>query len=431
MDGKRVSDTVNKAMDMLSGKGNQSYAVDHIFSEKHELNLKNDGFTLYRTSLKPKINITVINDQRKGSYSFNRSDDRSIGDAVEKAMEISRSSVADSGNALAPKNLLNIQRDTAPEREEMYDRLDEYMSELKKDYPEIIVEQMIMDYEAVTRKYKNSNEADLFSRRGVYSLGMMFLAKNDSISTSFKSFYVHLNDLQKPLMEIADMRQILKNTVSSLYAEHYPGSGPGVVLFSPNCFMEFLTYFSNYLKDPWMISGTSPLKNLMGKNVASRCVSLRSEPLNEGLAGGYDFTQDGFPAEDIDVVKEGTLENYLISFYGSRKTGLPHRRNRGGAWNIAPGDRSLEGLIGGIKKGILLTRFSGGYPSENGDFSGVAKNSFLIRDGKLSHALKETMVSGNLMEIMVNIAGISSERIDYGHSIAPWAAAEGIHITGR
>jgi PmbA protein len=71
---------------------------------------------------------------------------------------------------------------------------------------------------------------------------------------------------------------------------------------------------------------------------------------------------------------------------------------------------------------ILVGRFSGGEPGINGDFSGVAKNSFLIEGGKIVGAASETMISGNLADMLFNLVDISSETVFDGVSILPYAA---------
>jgi len=88
-------------------------------------------------------------------------------------------------------------------------------------------------------------------------------------------------------------------------------------------------------------------------------------------------------------------------------------------------------MISSIDKGLLLCRFSGGNPSDNGDFSGVAKNSYLIENGKISKPVNETMIAGNLGEMIKNIANISKEKIDYGSEIYPWIQVKGITISGK
>ena len=47
-------------------------------------------------------------------------------------------------------------------------------------------------------------------------------------------------------------------------------------------------------------------------------------------------------------------------------------------WNfvVPSGDRSLDDSVAGTERGAILSRFSGGNPNSNLEFSGVAKNSF-------------------------------------------------------
>ena len=56
----------------------------------------------------------------------------------------------------------------------------------------------------------------------------------------------------------------------------------------------------------------------------------------------------------------------------------------------------------------------------------MAKNSFLIKDGRLAGAVTETMISGNFAELLQNLRGISRETVCDGYSVLPWAAFDGI-----
>jgi PmbA protein len=131
------------------------------------------------------------------------------------------------------------------------------------------------------------------------------------------------------------------------------------------------------------------------------------------------------------IIEKGILKTFLLSLYGSKKTGKARAVNSGGAYVIEPGNKSFDELVKSVKKGILLSRFAGGAPSDNGDFSGVAKNSYYIENGKIKYPLSETMISGNLVEMLKNIKNISKERINFGEAIFPWILFEGLVISGK
>ena len=95
------------------------------------------------------------------------------------------------------------------------------------------------------------------------------------------------------------------------------------------------------------------------------------------------------------------------------------------------GEQSLEEIVGGIEKGLLVGGFSGGQPGTNGEFSGVAKNSFLIENGRVTRAVTETMINGNLGDMLRHVRGISRERDVQGVFTLPYLAVDGILISGK
>ncbi len=121
----------------------------------------------------------------------------------------------------------------------------------------------------------------------------------------------------------------------------------------------------------------------------------------------------------------------MLNLYTSNKTGHEHAPNSSYEIVIEGGDTALSDMIAGIKKGILVGRFSGGAPSTNGDFSGVAKNSFLIEDGKITGAVSETMINGNLADMLNNLVAVSEETVADGSSVLPYMAFGGFTISGK
>ncbi|MBR3643336.1 MAG: TldD/PmbA family protein, partial [Parasporobacterium sp.] len=106
-------------------------------------------------------------------------------------------------------------------------------------------------------------------------------------------------------------------------------------------------------------------------------------------------------------------------------------KNTGNDLVVEPGDRTLEEMIASVDKGLIMGAYSGGEPGANGEFSGVAKNSFLIENGKIKCAVSETMVNGNLGEAFKHIRGISKELRCDGGSVIPYIAVDGIVISGK
>jgi PmbA protein len=153
--------------------------------------------------------------------------------------------------------------------------------------------------------------------------------------------------------------------------------------------------------------------------------------VSPAIQAGYFFTSDGFKAEDSALIQQGVLMGFNLSLYGSRKTGKSKAPNAGGCWVVDPGAQPRDDIIASVDRGILLCRFSGDWPSGNGDFSGVAKNSYLISGGKIAHPIVETTIAGNLVNLLLAISAVSRERVDFGAALLPWVRAGGVTISGK
>jgi PmbA protein len=138
---------------------------------------------------------------------------------------------------------------------------------------------------------------------------------------------------------------------------------------------------------------------------------------------------DGFETRNTPILEKGVLRSYLLDLYSANKTGLPRSSTGGGCWVIEPGDVSVDGLIRGVDRGLLITRFSGGVPNDKGDFSGIAKNSYYIEKGEVRFPVSETMVSGNLDRLMNHVVAISDARADFGRRVYPWVRATGVVVS--
>ena len=204
----------------------------------------------------------------------------------------------------------------------------------------------------------------------------------------------------------------------------------GDLIIAPDCH-DFLQFIISQITDYPLISGTSLYKDKLHKQIADARLTLHSHPVSQELAGGYFITNDGFEAKNATIVQKGVLQHFLLSNYGSKKTGKPIGPNRGDAYVVEPGEQSYQEMVQSVQKGILLCRFSGGMPNPRGDFSGVAKNSYYIENGQIQYPLIETMVSGNIAEIFQHMKGISQEVVDFGSDRVPWLQVTGVTISGK
>jgi len=316
-----------------------------------------------------------------------------------------------------------------PALDTMYDRMEEFMDYSANTFPITIIEQAILDFSAGTSYYRNSNGVSFDETGGSYSFSVMFTSKEGKDTSSFNSAGFSALDIDFPLYQGGSINRLLEESAAHVRTKSVPEKFTGDIIVTPDCIMSFIGFILGNLSDFRLIAGTSLFREFMNQKIIHDSLSIHSRPLSDNLSGGYFVTSDGYKAEDLTIIENGVLQTFLLSLYGSKKTGLQRVSNSRGSLIIDHGDTSLEKMIQSVDKGVLLSRFSGGSPSDNGDFSGVAKNSFYIENGTIEYPISETMVSGNIVEMFQRVKHISKEEVNFGDEIFPWVQLEGVTVS--
>ncbi|MBN2796143.1 MAG: TldD/PmbA family protein [Clostridia bacterium] len=430
MDYKKLLDYAIEEMKKAGGDKAQATLT---VSEKHELNTESKTVKLMRSTDEIHLSLKFIKENRSASTTINKATEKDIDEAILKLVDLSKSAPMDEANDISDFAEFQAFKHGVlePDMDAVYAALETLNHELKTTFEKVSGD-AVLSYDRSHKYLMNSNNLYLEEAKGSYNFMMMFAAKDGDKITSFNYTGASILDLRQKLTEVGLLGDLMHQTIKELEAQPFKGKFVGDVIITPNCLDEFLNYInSSALSDGALITGSSKLKDKIGEKIASPNFTWHSNPLCEDLAHGYRVTGDGFIAEDLTIVENGVLKSFLLSQYGANKTGKERSKNYGGAYIVEPGEQSLEDLIGNVEKGILLSRFSGGRPGPDGGFAGVAKNSFYIENGKIQYPLSDTMISGNLFELIENIKGISNKRVNYGSSILPWIHSTGTTISGQ
>ncbi len=422
------------ALDALKAAGADDACVTAITTETREFNVDAGEFTLFRTLFDNSLRMTAFKDKKKGTAALNRFDEESIRAAAKDCLETAVSGAPDECWQLAPEGKAQDWADGCykPDLDRFFARSQELMDTVRTDYPRILVTQFVLDHKGEREVYLNTRGAAFTSESGGYSVSMDFSGHDGEQGSSFFCTGFGTVDLDRPFIDQYTVRQDLESAVASIETTPVSGKFTGTVVLQPGCLADLLgTALESFTGDAAMISGTSIWKDKLHQQVASEKLTVRMAPLDPRIQGGERWTGEGYVSEDYTLIEKGSLNCFMLSQYGANRTGLDRAKNTDGAMIVEQGTQSLDEIIAGIEYGLLVGRFSGGAPSNNGDFSGVAKNSFRIQNGKLTGAVSETMISGNLAEMFRNVRAISKETAMDGGSVLPWLAADGIVISGQ
>ena len=404
-------------------------------SEKKEFNVDGGSFSLMRTLFNRGVSLTVLKDKRKGSVSMNRFGDAEAANLAKDAMDACLSGQPDEAWEYCAEPCEEEFEYGAPEcdTDKLFMRTRELLNDIGERYPKILMEQMITEHTAAKVVYLNSNGVCYKTHNGAYGFMLMYSAHDGDRGTSFFYNGVSTKTLDRPVIEKALLDKELSQIQAQLDASPLEGKFMGTVVLAPGALTEIVlqTALYNFVSDGSLIDGTSIWKDKLGQKVADDRISLSFEPLNDKMVSGSRYTSEGFKAENYDVIRDGRLNSFCLSHYAANKTGNRPAPNDSGCLVMKTGDKTLNEIIAGIDKGIYVMRFSGGQPAPSGEFSGVAKNSFLIENGRITRPLTETMISGNVANMLNDLVGISSEASVDGSSVLPYAAFGGVTISGK
>lgn len=192
--------------------------------------------------------------------------------------------------------------------------------------------------------------------------------------------------------------------------------------------------------------GRSYLAGRVGQPVAAREVVMTDDPTVEWATGSTSFDGEGTPAAPLVLVDNGVLVSYLHDSYTSGKESRLSTGNssRGaGAWSyghppsistsnliVSSGDSSFEEMVRETKAGVYL-RGSWDYPNlATGEFSGLMMESYVIRNGELGPALRQSTIGIGMVDMMARIDMLGRSKKTYFGVTSPHVRVSNARIGG-
>lgn len=188
------------------------------------------------------------------------------------------------------------------------------------------------------------------------------------------------------------------------------------------------------LQDPMWAGNIQQKRSFLadkkGQSIGSKLFTIQDDPfLTRGL-GSMSYDGDGFPARKRNLVTEGTLNEFLVDWYYSRKLGW--EPNSGSVSNliIPPGTRSLEEIIKDMDRCLLITDFIGGNSnSTTGDFS-VGIIGKLYNKGQFVQNVAEMNMADNHLKFWSKLVEVANDPWIYSSARLPSLVFDGVVVSG-
>lgn len=426
-------DIPHQCLALLKKHGAQKAQCVLTDTEKYQVRASAGRLSLLRSAVNADIRLLAVRDGRQGQVSANAAGKSEIAEAAKQAVQAAKASPKDPAYGISefqPEESF-ARGDEKPDLGGMCARMSEFLGAAKK-HPGLRLAEAALGFTLEKKIFVNSNGVKFSSTTGVYEFSLDFSSAAGGRASSVNFASLYLPNLSRPLMSCGSIELLINQSAASVRTKPVTKKFSGDIIVSPECLGSFLGFITDdSLRDSKVISGTSRYRDKIGSIIAAKGFTLGSVPLSPEIAAGYFVTPDGYKAENVSLLEKGRLATFILSRYGAQKSGFARTANSGGCYVVAPGSEDFADLVKSVKRGLLVTRFSGGAPNQAGDFSGLAKNSFYIENGKIMFPVSETMISGNVPDMFVTIKGISKQRVNLGDAVYPWIRFSGITISGK
>lgn len=192
-----------------------------------------------------------------------------------------------------------------------------------------------------------------------------------------------------------------------------------------------------------LVKGDSPLIGKEGECVLGN-VTITDDPLINGAPESRPFDDEGIPSRRTVIFQDGVFQTFLFDLEtagdaGRISTGSASRGHLSSpsidTSNIvmSTGESSLEEMIAGMSKGIIIYGVLGGGQLNliAGDFAFNCMFGFLIENGEYAGRLIDTMVSGNVYQAFGAIRAMGRESRQVGSHIVPDIMFDNISVSSR
>lgn len=153
------------------------------------------------------------------------------------------------------------------------------------------------------------------------------------------------------------------------------------------------------------------LLDSLGKQILPEWLTIEEHPhLLKGLAS-TPFDSEGVRTERRDIVKDGVLQQWLLTNYSARKLGLTSTGHAGGIhnWRINGRGLGFDALLKEMGTGLVVTELMGqGVSGITGDYSRGAAG-FWVENGVIQYPVSEITIAGNLKDMWRNIVTIGDD----------------------
>jgi PmbA protein len=235
--------------------------------------------------------------------------------------------------------------------------------------------------------------------------------------------------------ELFDPPAVADRILTDLSWAQHPAEAPAgkvPVVLPPEAFGHLLGAVLGGIHGRSVARGESPLAGRLGQQILDEKLTIVDRPHMDYADGAREIDADGIATRRLTLFEGGTLKTFLYDLDSAGLAGAePTGNDDCRPYNVVvtPGTSTSEELIAGIDDGLLVRNLIGFGQGNilNGDFSCNVGLGFRIRGGEVVGRVKNTMLAGNVYDLLGAGVRLSSDT-DYQGRL-PWAVVEGASVS--
>jgi PmbA protein len=410
-------------------------AVMHSISET--VNFRNKKLDESDRSDSLGVSLTTYIEKKKSSISSSNLTEENIKILVERCIETTKITPEDEFNSLPDKDLLATKTNDLNLYDDDHIENDEKIEYLKEVEESAFEKKEIINTETSFSESKSNfilASSDGFLngyKSSSFSASCVTVAKNannkmerDYEFTSTR----HLHDMLRP-NQIGSLAA--KKTIQKLNPQKI-GSEKISIIFDRRISKGILSVLASAISASSIARGTSFLKDKMNQEIFSSSINIFDKPnIVKGLGSRY-FDDEGIKTEELKLVDQGVLKQYLVDTYNGKKLNLKSNGRSGGTSNLyfEKGSTSYKNLLKLNQRTLYITETIGhGTNLVTGDYS-VGATGFMVENGVFKHPVSEITIAGNFNDIFKNITLADDLEFKYSTN-APTMLIEGMVVAGK
>jgi predicted Zn-dependent protease len=177
------------------------------------------------------------------------------------------------------------------------------------------------------------------------------------------------------------------------------------VVLAPRCLAEYSQYLAYGMSARTLDQHSSFFEGKLNEKVFPEYINIVDDPTDPEMIRA-DYGSNGHIYRKLPLIENGVFRNFMCDNYYSHKTGLPKNGNQAACIKIAPGTKTLEELIGSVKRGLYISslHYMNFINARETSLTGLTRDgTFLIEDGIITKVVNNLRFTERIERIINNI----------------------------